>query len=128
MEKKTSLGDYIIDKQIGQGALGNVFLAEHRFMKKLFALKIFPEDLSKDAGFIQRFESEVANLATLDHPNIVKLHNISQANGRYFLVSDCILDDNGDAMNLADFIVDEKNNLFEGEIYRLLVQIASALD
>ncbi len=42
------LGDYEIVKQIGQGALGKVFLAEHRFMKKPFALKVFPEDLCRE--------------------------------------------------------------------------------
>src|SRR3989338_330068 len=98
VESKT-LGDYTIIKQIGQGPMGTVFLAEHRFMKKQYVLKVLPEELSFDRAFIQRFEEEVAKLATLEHPNIVKLHNISYANGLYFLVSDCVVDEMGETTN-----------------------------
>ena len=65
------LGDYAIIKQIGQGSLGTVLLAEHRFMKQQFVLKVLPEELSSDRSFIQRFEEEVGVLASLDHPNII---------------------------------------------------------
>ncbi|ADI38367.1 Serine/threonine-protein kinase pkn1 [Waddlia chondrophila 2032/99] len=122
------LGDYEIVKQIGQGALGSVFLAEHRFMKKPFALKVFPEDLCSDRGFIQRFEEEVAHLATLNHPHIVKIHNISYDQGIYFLVSDCIVDADGEHTNLYHHQQGQSRPLQEDEIYQMLHQIASALD
>ena len=103
MEKKT-LGDYNIVKQIGQGPLGAVLLGEHRFIKKRFALKVLPEELSTDRNFIQRFEKWISSLATLEHPHIVKVHNISFADGLYFLVTDCIVDQVGETTNLAHFI------------------------
>ena len=59
MEKRI-LGDYAIIKQIGQGALGSVFLSEHRFLKQPFVLKVLPEEFSTDRGFIQRFEKEIS--------------------------------------------------------------------
>lgn len=127
VETKT-LGDYTIIKQIGQGPLGTVFLAEHRFMKKQYVLKVLPEEFSCDRAFIQRFEEEVAKLSTLDHPNIVKLHNISYANGLYFLVSDCVVDEMGETTNLAQYIISKGKRLGESELYRLLEQIADALD
>ena len=96
MNEARNLGDYILIKQIGHGALGAVYLAEHRFMKKHFALKVLPEDIAKDRAFIQRFEDEVGFLAQLDHPNIVKIHNISYADGLYFLVMDCVVDADGE--------------------------------
>lgn len=122
------LGDYTLIKQIGQGALGAVFLAEHRFMKKHFAIKVLPEDLSTDRPFIQRFEEEVSILATLDHPNIVKIHNISYSEGQYFLVTDCIVDGDGETTNLAQYMLGRSSPLKEDELFRLLEQVASALD
>lgn len=122
------LGDYEIIKQIGQGALGTVFLAEHRFMKKPFAIKVFPEDLCSDRGFIQRFEEEVAQIATLNHPHIVKIHNISYDQGVYFLVSDCVVDAHGENTNLHHYLQGADQPLTEAEIIPLLHQVASALD
>lgn len=122
------LGDYNIIKQIGQGPLGTVFLAEHRFMKKHFALKVLPQELAGDRAFIQRFEQEVSRLSKLDHPHIVKVHNISHANGLYFLVTDCIVDGMGETTNLAQYIIGKGEHLSENEIYTLLEQVADALD
>ena len=122
------LGDYEIIKQIGHGALGAVYLAEHRFMKKPFALKIFPEDLCSDRGFIQRFEDEVSQIATLNHPHIVKIHNVSYDQGHYFLVSDCVVDSHGENTNLFHYSQGIDQPLKEKEIYPLLQQIAAALD
>jgi formylglycine-generating enzyme required for sulfatase activity len=122
------LGDYTLIKQIGQGALGAVFLAEHRFMKKHFAIKVLPQDLAADRAFIQRFEEEVSLLATLDHPNIVKIHNISYSEGQYFLVTDCIVDGDGETTNLSQYMLGRGAPLKEEELYRLLEQVASALD
>src|ERR1700733_12330878 len=128
MKEKEVLGDYTLVKQIGQGALGAVYLAEHRYIKKQFALKIFPQDLCADRAFVQRFEEEVGQLATLDHPHIVKIHNISYDQGHYFLVTDCIVDDVGETTNLAQQLQARQNELPEDEIFRMLYQIAEALD
>lgn len=127
MEKKT-LGDYNIIKQIGQGPLGAVLLGEHRFIKKRFALKVLPEEFSSDRNFINRFEKQIASLASLDHPNIVKVHNISFADGYYFLVMDCIVDQVGETTNLAHYLSVNERRLPEEQIMRVLKQIASALD
>ena len=121
-------GDYQIIKKIGHGSLGAVYLAEHRFMKRPFALKMFPEELSSDRTFIQRFEEEVDILASLEHSNIVKIHNISFAQGNYFLVTDCIVDDYAETTNLGQYILSKGKKLEEDEIFKMLMQIADALD
>lgn len=122
------LGDYTIIKPIGQGTLGTVYLAEHRFMKKQYVIKVLPEELASDRSFIQRFEEDVSILTTLDHPNIVKIHNVSHANGQYFLVTDCIVDDFGETTNLAQYIMARGKRIDEEELFRLLHQVAEALD
>lgn len=127
MEKKI-LGDYNLIKQIGSGPLGTVYLAEHRFIKKQFAIKILPEELSSDRNFIKRFEKEVKGLASLDHPNIVKVHNISGADGSYFFVTDCIVDALGETTNLSQYMSYKRGLLPEEETRSILSQIAAALD
>lgn len=128
MKEKKNLGDYTLIKQIGQGALGAVYLAEHRYTQKHFALKVLPEDLCADRAFIQRFEEEVAQLASLDHPHIVKIHNISFDQGHYFLVNDCVVDEVGETTNLTQYLQLKQGRLSEKEIYNMLKQIAEALD
>lgn len=122
------LGDYTIIKQIGQGSLGVVYLAEHRYTKKQFVLKVLPEELASDRSFVQRFEEDVALLSALDHPNIVKIHNVSFSQGQYFLVSDCVVDNVGETTNLAQYILSQANRLDEETIYHILRQVADALD
>lgn len=129
MDELRELGDYALIKRIGQGALGPVYLAEHRFMKKQFAIKVLPEDLSADRGFIHRFEEEVGLLTALQHPHIVRIHNISYDQGRYFLVTDCIVDDVGETTNFAQYLLQKRAaGLTEDEVFRLLAQLADALD
>lgn len=128
MNETRVLGDYTLIKQIGQGALGTVHLAEHRFMKKQFAIKVLPEDLCTDRGFIHRFEEEIGKLSHLEHPHIVKIHNISYDQGQYFLVTDCIVDKVGETTNLAQYLQNREDQLPEEEVLRVLHQIAEALD
>jgi formylglycine-generating enzyme required for sulfatase activity len=123
-----ALGDYSIQKELGRGAFGALFLAEHRFIKRLFALKALPESVCQDAAFVRRFESNVAQIASLDHPNILKIHNVSYQDGRYFIVTDAIVDSFQESMNLDRFLQLKGKSLSETEIEELLGQIASALD
>ena len=122
------LGDYTIINKLGEGAFGEVLLAEHRFIKKKYAIKLLPEDLSSDSDFIERFEKDVSVLATLDHPSIVKVHNISYAEGRYFLVMDAIVDENNQPQTLTSFLQKQGKILSEMQLETILRQIASALD
>lgn len=126
MEKRV-LGDYTLLKELGKGSLGTTYLAEHRFIKKLFALKILPEALSKDESFIQRFEGFVASLASINHPYIAKLHNVSFSDGIYYVVSDFIGNDRGESLNLGQYLQSKRAPLQESEILDFLEMIADAL-
>ncbi|MES2344690.1 MAG: bifunctional serine/threonine-protein kinase/formylglycine-generating enzyme family protein [Chlamydiota bacterium] len=128
MINRENIGDYTVIKQIGQGSLGAVFLAEHRYLKRPYALKILPEELGSDRGFVQRFEKEVAEIAALEHPHIVKVHNVSYADGRFFLVTDCIVDVMGETTNLAEYLNLNNEQLEEDELLQIVRQVASAID
>jgi len=122
------LGDYTIQKQLGEGPFGSVFLAEHRFIRRSFALKILPEEICADSSFLRRFEAQIAEIASLDHPNIVKIHNVSCSEGRYFIVTDPIVDSLGETMNLDRYLELKGKSLSEEDWNDLLGQVASALD
>lgn len=123
-----NMGDYNLLRQLGEGAFGEVFLAEHRFIKRPFALKVLPESLCSDAAFMRRFEEQIHAIAELDHPNIVKIHNISNVDGRFFLVSDPVVDSYGETMNLDRYLNLKGRSLSEDDYMSILRQIASALD
>jgi formylglycine-generating enzyme required for sulfatase activity len=123
------LGDYTILKKLGAGSFGEVFLAEHIFIKnKKVAIKVLPEELSSNESFIKNFEKDVGILSTLDHPAIVKVHNISKAEGQYFIVMDAIVDSNNDVLSLERYLKYKGDVLPEVEVETVLRQIASALD
>jgi len=128
MNEGRSLGDYRLVKQIGQGSMGQTFVAEHRFTKKTYVLKVLPEELSEDRFFLQRFEEEIAMLATLDHPNIVKVYTVSFSQGAYFLVCDCIVDSMGETTNLSQYFSSKEKKLSQQEVLSIVTQVASALD
>lgn len=127
MELRT-LGDYILLSQLGQGSLGVSYLAEQRFTRKLYVLKVLPPELATDSGFIRRFEEEVRLLASLEHPGLVKVHTVSHAQGRYFLVTDAVVNEQRESSNLAQHMLARNRRLPEDTLYDLLMQVASALD
>ncbi len=121
-----TFGDFTIVKELGSGAFGSVFLAEHRYMKKQYAIKIIPKRLSSDPEFIEKFEKNIAAISKLDHPSIVKIHNISNYEGRYFLVMDPIIDLDQSTSSLEQHL--KNTEVTEKEIESILSQVASALD
>ena len=123
-----SLGDYLLIRELGQGSFGSLFLAEHRFLKRPFALKILPTEIVADSRFLERFEREVTALYQLDHPHIVKVHNVSCFENSYFLATDCILQGEEMARNLEEYLEDHPARLTEESIYHLVLQVAEALD
>lgn len=123
-----SLGEYQNLKLLGHGALGSSYLAEQRFTKKSYVIKLLPEELATDEGFLRRFEEEVRLLAALDHPHLVKIHTVSQAQGRYFLVSDPVVNRAGESTNLAQYMLARGRRLDEEVLWDLLKQLAEALD
>lgn len=122
------LGDYIAIKKLGQGAFGDVYLTEHRFIKRQFVLKLLPEEFHEDPRFLRKFEAQIGEIAALDHPNIAKIHNVSSAEGRFFIVMDPIVDSLGETMNLDRYLDLKGKSLTEDDWLKLLTQVASAID
>jgi serine/threonine protein kinase len=70
-------GKYKLLEKLGAGGMGQVVLCEHVRMKRLVALKVLPTDkLRDDQSALERFDREARASAALDHPNIVRAHDI----------------------------------------------------
>src|SRR5688572_11345912 len=85
----TTLAHYRILRRLGAGGMGEVFLALDTRLEREVALKVLPEALT-DSAQLARFEREARAVAALNHPSIVTLHAIEEADGRRFLVMELV--------------------------------------
>lgn len=88
--KNLTMGPYSILNKIGAGGMGIVYLAEHRKLGRRVAIKVLPEDRTKDKLALERFYREARSVAMLDHPNIVKAHDVNEQDGIHYLVMEYV--------------------------------------
>src|SRR5271163_3298671 len=84
------LGPYEILAPIGAGGMGEVYRAKDTRLGRDVALKILPDSFARDADCLRRFEQEARAVATLNHPNILAIHDIGKYEGSPFLVSELL--------------------------------------
>lgn len=70
------LGKYRILSLLGKGGMSAVYLAEHRVMRRLCALKVLPAKKVNDSSYLERFHREAQAVAQLDHQNIVRAYDV----------------------------------------------------
>jgi serine/threonine protein kinase len=84
------MGNYDILDRLGAGAMGTVFKARHRRMKRLVALKLLGRAVAQSENFVQRFQREVETIARLTHPNIVMAFDADECEAGLFLVMEFV--------------------------------------
>ena len=82
MRKDDAVLHYRIERTLGKGGMGEVYLAEDTRLKRQVALKMLPEDLARDPALLQRFRIEAEAAAKLNHPNIAQVYAIEEASGQ----------------------------------------------
>jgi len=80
----TRLGHYEITSLIGSGGMGEVYVAEDTKLSRKVALKVLPPEMAENAERRVRFEREAKAVAALDHPNIITIHSVEEAEGVHF--------------------------------------------
>src|SRR4030095_4152838 len=86
----TRLGPYEIIAPLGAGGMGEVYRARDLRLKRDIAIKVLPEDVASSPERLARFEREATTVPGLNHPNIVVLHSIEEAQGTRFLTMELV--------------------------------------
>ena len=81
---------YRVERLLGSGGMGSVYLAEHRVLERSVALKVINPDLLSDPGMVERFRSEAKAAARLSHPNVVTVYDAETAGQGHFLVMEYV--------------------------------------
>lgn len=116
------LGQYRLKKQIGQGGMGEVYLAEHLMLKRPCAIKLIRPEKAGDAKALARFEREVQATARLTHWNTVEIFDYGRAeDGTFYYVMEYL-----PGMNLSD-LVGLCGRLPASRVIHLLEQTCEAL-
>jgi len=86
----TQLGPYKIIALIGSGGMGEVYRARDTRLLREVALKVLPASFTNDPERLRRFEQEARAVAALNHPNIVSVYDVGEANGVHYIVSELL--------------------------------------
>src|SRR5438552_13126277 len=90
LESGAQLGPYQILSSLGAGGMGEVYLAEDNRLGRKVALKLLPAEFTKDADRVRRFEQEARAASALNHPNIITIYDIGQADGIHFIATEFV--------------------------------------
>lgn len=97
--KRFNIGKYKVLERLGSGGMGQVFLCEHKLMRRRVAVKVLPTAKATDPSSLERFYREARAVAALDHQNIVRAYDIDQDDNLHFLVMEYV-----DGSSLQDMI------------------------
>jgi serine/threonine protein kinase/Tol biopolymer transport system component len=84
----TKLGPYEILAPLGAGGMGEVYRARDTRLDRTVAIKILPATFAGDADRLDRFEHEARLLSTVNHPNLLAIHDVGAQDGVHYLVSE----------------------------------------
>jgi eukaryotic-like serine/threonine-protein kinase len=90
MQPGSSLLHYRIQKKIGEGGMGEVFLADDTRLKRKVAIKVLPSMLRDNPKMVNRLRKEAEAAAQLNHPNIATIYSVEENQGLVFIVMEYI--------------------------------------
>ena len=85
-----TLNHFKVLDRLGKGGMGEVYVAEDGKLKRRVALKVLPEEVARDPVRLDRFQREAESIAALNHPNIVTIYSIEEADGIRFLTMELV--------------------------------------
>src|SRR4030095_10547330 len=84
------LGRYEIRSKLGEGGMGEVYLARDTQLGRDVALKVLPSSYSDDPERLRRFEQEACAASALTHPNILSIYDVGTHDGSPYVVSELL--------------------------------------
>ena len=119
------LDDYSLDKSLGKGAFGEVFLTTKKGTKEIFATKKIERELAETGNTMKYLVNEINILKELNHPNIVKLKEIKKTKNHYYIIMEYC--NGGELYKTLEKYMNKYNKPFSEEIVQhLMKQIINA--
>jgi serine/threonine-protein kinase len=118
------LSSYVIERKLGEGGMGEVYLAAHRRIAKRVAIKLLLPEHSRDQTTVDRFFTEARATSLIDHPNIVEVVDCDiHPSGRAYIIMEYL---RGESLSqVLRRVGDLRNDL--GAFFAIAQQMASAL-
>jgi serine/threonine protein kinase len=117
----SAIGPYTIEREIGRGGMGVVFLAHDNRLGRAVALKALPEGVVADADALARFEREAKTLASLNHPNIAAIYGMEEADGVRYLALEYV-----EGESMAERL--QRGALSPRDLIPIAIQIATGME
>jgi eukaryotic-like serine/threonine-protein kinase len=114
-----TLSHYQVTEKLGQGGMGEVYLALDTQLRRKVALKLLPAQFTQDEDRLQRFEQEACAASALNHPNIITIHEIGQVGDAHFIATEFV-----DGQTLRQ---QTTSRMKLTEVLDVVIQVASAL-
>ena len=119
---KRIAGRYLVIKKLGEGGMGDVFLAEHEDIEKRLAIKVLKQEYSSRVDMVVRFKQEAVSASRIKHPNVVDVFDFGQMeDSRFFLVMELL-----EGRDLAD-VLSKEGVIEPRRAVSLALQICRAL-
>jgi serine/threonine protein kinase/Tfp pilus assembly protein PilF len=115
------ISHYLVDRLIGVGGMGEVYLAEDATLARKVALKLLPERFSADPERVRRFQREARAASKLNHPNIITIYEVGEDRSRHFIATEYI-----EGQTLRDRIASPAP-MSVAEVLDIALGVASAL-
>lgn len=115
------VGPYLVEREVGSGGMGSVYLARHEQTQQQVAVKVLPPALSRERGFVARFQREIESLKKLTNPHVVELYDSGVDGDYYYYAMEYV-----DGENLAE-LIRANDRLDWRETIEIAVQVCSAL-
>ena len=117
----TEIGQYTLEKKIGEGGMGVVYLARHALLRRPTAVKLLPPERAGEHA-VRRFEQEVQLTSALTHPNTIAIFDFGRTpDGVFYYVMEYL-----DGISLADLIAHDGPQR-PGRVVQILKQVCGAL-
>jgi serine/threonine protein kinase len=120
MPDGSQLGPYEILTLVGTGGMGEVYLANDPRLHRRVALKMLPAAFANDEARVRRFVREARAVSALNHPNILTIYEIGEAEGRRFIATEFV-----EGQTLRNLLSQGRMPL--GAVLEIAIQIAGAL-